>query len=119
MAVTDERLAALRAQLEVAEHAVADVAEDAGEDVKKAAQKVLRDAQKALSDAHLEAKRAAEKVELETRNALAAAEAEAKRVLGGVSPIQASNQSASTQNVKGTDALSEVERSARRNPKGT
>ncbi len=107
MATTEERLATLRAQLKEAEHAVANVAKDADDDIKAAAKATHKAAQKALAMAHFEAKAAAEKVERELRVV--------ENALKGKT-LQESNQSASTQNVRGTEDLTPEQHAARRNP---
>jgi ElaB/YqjD/DUF883 family membrane-anchored ribosome-binding protein len=87
----------LRAKLEEAEHGVANLAKDAPEDTRKAAEKVKSDAEKALGDfknAVEVAERAAAKTE--------------KRVV----------KAFSAQSVKGLDALSVEEQAKRREPLG-
>lgn len=137
MTVTEDRLAELRAQLMVAEAAV----ERAGSDGRKAAVRSAKAhhaaAEQALAEAHLEAQKASEprletrpESRAETRPAEAPAETRAEPEPEAPEPpakvhhhpkrraltLQELNQSASTQNVRGTHNLSPEQHSRRRNP---
>jgi ribosomal protein S11 len=109
-----EDLAELRARLSEAKSAVAGVPEDADDKVKAAAKAHHESAERALREAHVEAVKREVKADVETRPA-DVKQHEVRKQLS----LQESNQSASTQNVRGTENLTPVEHSARRNPKHT
>jgi hypothetical protein len=106
----EERLEVLRAQLETAEHAASDVPEEASDEDKAAAEAHRADAEAALAQAHLEENKRAELAAQELRDLEKAAE-----VMG----LQDLIQAGTTQNVRGTDALTPEEHARRRNPRNT
>lgn len=113
MTETADRLAALRAQLSEAEHAVADVPDDADDKVRRAAEKQKADVEKRLAEAHLEAQAAEKPKVIEVREE-PKPQPPARRLT-----LQEMNQSASAQNVRGTENLTPAEHARRRNPKGS
>jgi hypothetical protein len=110
----EEMLDGLRAQLEMAEHAASDLPEDADDETRAAAQEHLAQAQAALAQAHLDAQAREEAKAQEIRDLEVLADAETKEY-PHIS-FQEFVQAGTTQNVRGTDALTPEEHAARRNP---
>lgn len=130
MSNNEERLTELRAHLAEAEAALVRAEEEGKEAAVKAAKALKARAEKALRQLHLELERAEGKdAGVETRPAEVATETRPKAADAPAAPaaepeaspetLMASNQSASTQNVRGTHLLTPEQHAARRNPKHT